>query len=78
MAPAGSLALLQAQSGGDGPKDKDKDKDREGVVAGVEVRVLDPMERIAGYESLKGWVESGLDGWKVRSPCPLPNVFSSS
>jgi len=36
-----------------------------GGVAGNVVKVLEPMERVVGYEGLKRWVESGLEGWKV-------------
>lgn len=36
-----------------------------GPVAGNAVRVLEPGERITGYDGLRAWVESGLEGWKV-------------
>lgn len=35
--------------------------------AGVEVKVLDPQERVLGYEGVREWVESGLEAWKVRA-----------
>lgn len=38
-----------------------------GGIAGNQVKVLEPMERVVGYEGLKRWVESGLEGWKVSS-----------
>lgn len=47
----------KAANGGTGP----------GGVAGNIVKVLEPMERVVGYEGLKRWVESGLEGWKVSS-----------
>lgn len=40
-------------------------------VGGNIVKVLEPMERVIGYEGLKRWVESGLEGWKVSWPCTL-------
>lgn len=45
-------------------------------VGGNIVKVLEPMERVIGYEGLKRWVESGLEGWKVR--CPPLRLESST
>ena len=35
-------------------------------VADVEIKLLDPQERVLGYEGIREWVESGLEAWKVR------------
>lgn len=36
-------------------------------VADVEIKLLDPQERVLGYEGVREWVESGLEAWKVRA-----------
>jgi hypothetical protein len=36
-------------------------------VADVEIKLLDPQERVLGYEGVHEWVESGLEAWKVRT-----------
>lgn len=38
-----------------------------GPIAGNEVKVLDPTERVIGYEGMKEWVESGLEAWRVSA-----------
>ena len=45
-------------------------------VGGNIVKVLEPMERVIGYEGLKRWVESGLEGWKVSTPPTRPRPHS--
>jgi hypothetical protein len=51
---------------------RERSKAQQGAVAGNDIKILDPSERVRGYEALKEWVEASLECWK---PELRPLVF---